>query len=235
MADNGGIFTQKYGPLPLWGWMGLGLGGAYVYSKKKGGSSAQSQQAQQQAALAQQQLAQQQAAQAAGVGDSAAYGDQTPPYILQNYTSQVTATPSSSTTGTPSTANHVSVPKRPGPPSGWGQNAPGQTGQPHQKGGSTSSTPPAGLSDVAIGGPYNTTNANSPWNSNYGDIAQKYGTSVSAIQAANPDVNMYDLQQGQQILVPTGGSSSGGSWTGSGGGGSGRGGMGGGRGRGGSN
>ena len=55
------VLTEKLGPLPLWGWLGIATVGALLFASKGKGSSSNSQTAAQQAA-AQQQLAAEEAA-----------------------------------------------------------------------------------------------------------------------------------------------------------------------------
>jgi hypothetical protein len=74
-ASAGNAFTRKLGPLPLWGWMGIGLalGLVYYFWQKNKASAASN-----------------------GTASSSATGDtepadQTPPYIIQNYSTDVNA------------------------------------------------------------------------------------------------------------------------------------------------
>src|SRR5208282_279100 len=96
-GGSSGAFTQKLGPLPLWGWMGIGLAVAlvfYFWNKNKQSSSAASQTS---------------TSTESGTTEPA---DQVPPYIIQNYESDVNA----QTVGPTTTNVNPTAPPTPPPP-----------------------------------------------------------------------------------------------------------------------
>jgi hypothetical protein len=71
-GKSGSAFTKKVVGLPVWAWMALGLGVALIIAAVKGSSAKKAQ-----SSSATQSTSATQAA--------AAYGAQTPPYVIQNY------------------------------------------------------------------------------------------------------------------------------------------------------
>lgn len=66
-GSGGSPFTRKLGPLPLWAWMGIGLAGALAYSSWRKNKAA--------------------AATTTTAATGTSLANQTPPFIIQNYTS----------------------------------------------------------------------------------------------------------------------------------------------------
>lgn len=97
VSSGGNAFTRKLGPLPLWGWMGIGLAFGLVYyfwqKNKAGASSANT------------------ASTSTESGDTEA-ADQVPPYIIQNYSTDVNA----QTVGPTTTSINPTAPATPPPP-----------------------------------------------------------------------------------------------------------------------
>lgn len=96
-SHSGSPFTKKVGPLPLWGWMGIGLAlalGYYVWQKNKASSASSN------------------TASTSTENGTTEPADQVPPYIIQNYSTDVNA----QTVGPTTTNVNPTAPATPPPP-----------------------------------------------------------------------------------------------------------------------
>lgn len=71
-SGGGNAFTRKLGPLPVWAWMGIGLGAALAYSSWRKNKATSTSQAS--------------TVNPTGTATGVQTASQTPPFIIQNYT-----------------------------------------------------------------------------------------------------------------------------------------------------
>jgi nucleoid-associated protein YgaU len=187
-SGGSNAFSQKLGPLPLWGWMGIGLAIAlvfYFWQKNKASSG--------------------QGASTSTETGTTEPANQVPPYIIQNYESDVNAQTVGATTTTvnPPPSIPPGTPVQPGGPIA-GKTPPGQ---PVQPGGLIKGkTPPPAKKgqDFTTVTVVPWTATNTPWDSTLSGIASHYDVAggYEALAKLNSISNPNLIYPGQKIRVP---------------------------------
>ena len=98
------FFTRKYGPLPVWAWMAIGLGGAVIYAVWRDNKQRTSRTDQEQS---------QGDPYAGGVDVELIGGNQNPPIVFQNYNQPVYLPPTGGRTTPPVAPPVVTPPGKP--------------------------------------------------------------------------------------------------------------------------